>query len=54
MTTSSSESLSHAKWDGKHHGVVIPKAGSKRCIARAGACMGRGCVSGLGRAGARA
>ena len=28
MTTSSYESLSHAKWDGKYHVVFIPGTGS--------------------------
>ena len=29
MTTSSSESLSHSKWDGKYHVVFIPKGRKK-------------------------
>src|SRR5262245_47107838 len=29
MTTSSYESLSHAKWDGKYHVVFIPKGRKK-------------------------
>src|SRR5262245_5706083 len=31
MTTSSSESLSHAKWDGQYHVVLIPK-GRKQAL----------------------
>jgi putative transposase len=29
MTTASYESLSHAKWDGKYHGVFLPKGRKK-------------------------
>ena len=52
MTTSSYESLSHAKWDCKYHVVFIPKGRKKALMARSGVFLGRCCVSWLGSAGA--
>jgi REP-associated tyrosine transposase len=40
MPTSSSESLSHAKWDGTYHGVLIPKGRKKALYGTMRPCLG--------------
>jgi putative transposase len=40
MTTSSSESLSHAKWDGQYHGVLIPKGRKKALYGKSRSFLG--------------
>jgi putative transposase len=40
MTTSSYESLSHAKWDGKYHGVCIPKGQKKTLYGKSRGLLG--------------
>ena len=40
MTTSSYESLSHAKWDGKYHVVFIPKGRKKALYGKIRSFLG--------------
>jgi putative transposase len=40
MTTSSYESLSHAKWDGKYHVVFIPKGRKKTLYGKIRGVLG--------------
>ena len=40
MTTSSYESLSHAKWDCKYHVVFIPKGGKKALYGKIRSFLG--------------
>ena len=40
MTTASSESLSHAKWDGKYHVVFSPKGRKKALYGKIRSCLG--------------
>jgi putative transposase len=42
MTTSSYESLSHAKWDGTYHGVLIPKGRKKALYGKSRRFLGPG------------
>ncbi len=40
MTTSSYESLSHSKWDCKHHAVFIPKNRKRALYGKIRKCLG--------------
>jgi putative transposase len=40
MTTSSYESLSHAKWDGNYHVVCIPQGRKKALYGKSRGCRG--------------
>jgi putative transposase len=40
MTTSSSESRSHAKWEGQYHGVCIPQGRQKAWYGKMRTCRG--------------
>ena len=42
MTTSSYESLSHSKWDGKYHIVIIPKGRKKALYGKIRQLLGPG------------
>jgi putative transposase len=51
MTTSSYESLSHAKWDGKYHVVLIPKGRKKALYGKIRSFLGPGLRERAGQRG---